>query len=88
MEKKDLKTGSTHNAINKDERISPKATLLRCEVREQKYRWGLSQKLSRSQTEPSPVSAIPQALSAKARARDQEQGPWINKANNKPVYTV
>lgn len=48
----------------------------------------LSQQLSRPQTEPSPVSTSPQDLSTEARARDQEQGPWTDKINNKPELKV
>ena len=67
----DLDKGPTHYAINQDERISPKATLLRRAVQEQQYRWGLSQQQSGAHGLLCPLQRAP---SHRVSARRAEPG--------------
>lgn len=82
--KVDLDKKPANSAINKDERISPKATLLRGAGREQQYRWGLSQKLSRpdrllgppQRTPSHRVSAAQRAEPAATGSMDRQGKRW------------
>lgn len=74
-----------HSAINKDGRISPKATLLRRAVREQQCKVGAEPAAERTSqiAVPSPTGTILQGLSTEGRASGQSQGPRTDRASDR-----